>query len=127
MIIGIGIDIIEISRIQQAIKHPAFISRIFTDSEQEYCNSRGVQRAASYAARFAGKEAVFKAFGTGLSKGSWQDIEIINDKRGCPNVRLRGFYAEIAQEMGVTKIQLSLTHAREYAAANAVLWGGRVQ
>lgn len=124
MIIGTGIDIIEISRIRQAIERSAFIKRVFTQLEQDYCNSRGVQRVSSYAARFAGKEAVLKAFGTGLSGGSLQDIEILNDCRGCPKVALRGFYADLAMKMNVKQIHISLTHAREYAAAQATLWGG---
>lgn len=124
MIIGVGIDVIEISRIKQAISRPAFIKRVFTKLEQEYCDSRGVQRPASYAARFAGKEAVLKAFGTGLAGGSLQEIEILNDSRGCPKITLTGFYADLAKEMGVKTIHISLTHAREYAAAQAVLWGG---
>ncbi|MPM43688.1 Holo-[acyl-carrier-protein] synthase [bioreactor metagenome] len=119
-------DIIEISRVRKAIKRPAFINRVFTELEQKYCDSRGVQGSASYAARFAGKEAVLKAFGTGLSGGSLQDIEIINDSRGCPNVTLRGFYAEMAKQIGVEKIHISLTHSREYAAAQVVFWGGRL-
>lgn len=124
MIIGVGIDIIEISRIEQAVSRPAFVDRVFTKLEQAYCSNRGVQKASSYAARFAGKEAVLKAFGTGLSGGTLQDIEIINDDRGCPRVTLTGFYANLAKSMGVTQVHLSLTHAREYAAAQAILWGG---
>lgn len=124
MIVGVGIDIIEIGRIHKAIKRPAFVKRVFTVTEQKYCDSRGVHTAASYAARFAGKEAVLKAFGTGLSGGSLQDIEIINDTLGCPNVILSGYYADLARKMGVKKVHISLTHSREYAAAQAVLWGG---
>lgn len=123
MIIGIGVDVIEISRIRQAILRPAFIKRVFSEAEQKYCDSRGVHRPASYAARFAGKEAILKAFGTGLSEGSLQDIEIINDDRGCPRVSLSGFYGSLATKIGVAEIYISLTHAREYAAAQAVLWG----
>lgn len=124
MIVGIGMDIIEISRMRQAIKRQAFVKRVFTELEQKYCESRGVQCPASFAARFAGKEAVLKAFGTGLSGGSLQDIEIVNDNRGCPNVILKGYYADLARKLGVKIIHISLTHAREYAAAQVVLWGG---
>src|SRR5690349_7921589 len=87
MIQGIGIDIIEIDRIANAIKRDLFVQRVFTSGEQLYCEKRGVQRAASYAARFAGKEAVVKAFGTGLVEGSFQDIEILPDAKGCPQVK----------------------------------------
>lgn len=125
MILGTGIDIIEISRIKSAITRQSFIHRVFTSSEQEYCESRGLQKASSYAARFAGKEAVMKGFGTGLAGGTLQDIEIVLDNKGCPYVKLTGQFAALAKNMGVTKIHISLTHAREYAAAQAILWGGQ--
>ncbi len=124
VILGTGIDIIEISRIKAAIIRKSFIHRVFTIHEQEYCESRGLQKAASYAARFAGKEAVMKGFGTGLAGGSLQDIEIRLNAQGCPYVELTGQFAALAKEMKVTKIHISLTHAREYAAAQAILWGG---
>lgn len=122
MIVGVGIDIIEIGRVAQAIGREAFIRRVFTARERSYCDERGAQRAASYAARFAGKEAVLKAFGTGLSSGSLQDIDIVNDALGCPQVELTGYFARLAEKRSITKIHISLTHAREYAAAQAILW-----
>lgn len=125
MIIGTGIDIIEISRIKDAIKRQAFVHRVFTVGEQQYCESKGVQKASSYAARFAGKEAVMKAFGTGLAGGSMQDIEILLNDKGCPYVNLSGKFAALAEELGATSVHISLTHARECAAAQAILWGGR--
>ena len=125
MIIGTGIDIIEISRMKDAIIRQSFVHRVFTPREKQYCESRGVQKIASYAARFAGKEAVMKAFGTGLAGGTLQDIEIILNDKGCPHVELSGQFATLAEEIGVTAIHISLTHAREYAAAQAILWGGR--
>jgi len=125
VIIGTGIDIIEISRITEAVNRSSFVRRVFTLSEQKYCESRGVQKFASYAARFAGKEAVMKAFGTGLAGGSLQDIEILLNDKGCPYVELSGKFATLGRDIGVTAIHISLTHAREYAAAQAILWGGR--
>ncbi|MDF2929290.1 MAG: Holo-(acyl-carrier-protein) synthase [Anaerospora sp.] len=125
MIIGVGIDIVEISRIAAAIKRKAFIDRVFTPAEQAYCENRGVQRAASYAARFAAKEAVLKALGTGLRGGTWQDVEITNNNLGRPLVQMTGYYQNLAGELGVQEIYLSVTHAREYAAAQVVLWGGK--
>jgi len=125
VIIGTGIDIIEISRIKDAIIRQSFVQRVFTAQEKQYCESRGVQKAASYAARFAGKEAVMKAFGTGLTGGTLQDIEILLNDKGCPHVELRGQFRALAREMGVNRVHISLTHAREYAAAQAILWGGR--
>lgn len=124
MILGTGIDIIEIGRIKSAIMRKTFVQRVFTTREQEYCESRGLQKAASYAARFAGKEAIMKGFGTGLAGGSLQDIEILLNEKGCPYVELSGEFEALGKEMGVTQIHISLTHAREYAAAQAILWGG---
>lgn len=123
MILGIGIDIAEIGRIKKALTHAAFALRVFTAAEREYCEARGVQAAASYAARFAGKEAVMKAFGTGLSKGSWQDVEIIVDEMGKPKVVLQGYFALLAQNRKVRQVHISLSHTREYAVAQAVLEG----
>lgn len=124
MIIGVGIDIVEIGRIAAAIKRNAFIDRVFTPAEQAYCDSRGVQRAASYAARFAAKEAVLKALGTGLRGGTWQNVEVTNNDLGRPLVQMTGYYQNLAGELGVQEIYLSVTHARDYAAAQVVLWGG---
>lgn len=124
MILGIGTDIIEIGRVKSALERPGFAERIFTAAEREYCEGRGAQRFASYAARFAGKEAVLKAFGTGLSSGSWQDVEILPDEAGRPTVRLSGHFAGLASGQGVTVVHVSLSHARDFAAAQAILWGG---
>lgn len=123
MIIGVGIDVVEISRIKKAIIHNGFLQRVFTQMEREYCEARGMQKAASYAARFSGKEAVMKAFGTGLSKGSWQDIEITVNEFGQPQVRLSGYFAELANTKQNARMHISLSHAREYAVAQAVLEG----
>jgi holo-[acyl-carrier protein] synthase len=123
MIRGTGLDIIEIRRIAGAIKRQAFVERVFTQQEQAYCNSRGIGRAASYAARFAAKEAVFKGFGTGLSVGTWRDVEIILAAKGQPNISLTGYFGSLAKEKGIQQIFLSLTHSQEYAAAQVILWG----
>ena len=125
VIIGTGIDIIEINRIKTAVIRQSFVERVFTLSERQYCESRGLQKASSYAARFAGKEAIMKAFGTGLAGGSLQDIEIFLNDKGCPHVKLSGKFAALARDLGVNSIHISLTHAREYAAAQAILWGGK--
>jgi len=124
LILGTGIDIIEIRRIREALERARFVRRVFTDKEQLYCDSRGLQRYASYAARFAGKEAVLKALGTGLSGGQWREIEILPDGRGLPLVQLYGFYQELARQKGVSAIHISLTHAQDYAAAQVIMWGG---
>ncbi len=123
MILGIGTDIIEIKRVRNAMGNPRFLERVYTAKEREYCNSRGKQAAASYAARFAGKEAVLKAFGTGLRGGNLLDIEILPDELGCPGVELYGYYKDLADQKGVTSVHLSLSHAMEYATAQCVLEG----
>ena len=120
MIAGVGTDIIEIKRVERAAT-PAFIKRVYTDKEQAYCESRGAGKYASYAARWAGKEAVLKAFGTGLRHGSLLDIEILPDELGCPRVVLSGYFGQLAAERGITTIWLSLSHAKEYATAQCVM------
>jgi holo-[acyl-carrier protein] synthase len=124
VIVGIGIDIIELERIKKALGRRQFAQRVFTDGEQVYCESRGAQRYASYAARFAGKEAVLKALGTGLSKGEWREVEILPDQLGRPVVKLSGYFKELARQKGVVDVHISLTHSREYAAAQVIIWGG---
>ena len=123
MVVGIGIDLVEIHRMKQAIERPAFIKRVFTTDEETYCIGRGRQSAASYAARFAAKEAVMKALGTGLSGGgTWQDIEVLPDELGKPVMSLTGFFGDLARELGVTRIHVSLSHAQDYATAQVLLW-----
>ncbi|MDR3564523.1 MAG: holo-ACP synthase [Negativicutes bacterium] len=124
MIVGVGVDMVEIERIKTALEKRRFVQRVFSEAEQVYCESRGVQRFASYAARFAGKEAVLKALGTGLSGGKWLEIEILPDSLGRPTVKLSGYYEQLARHKGVGAIHISLTHARECAVAQVVIWGG---
>ncbi len=121
MITGLGTDIIEISRMKKALKNPRFLQRVFTKAEQAYCNRRGEAAAASYAARWAAKEAVLKAFGTGLREGTLQDIEILPDALGCPQVRLSGYFAHLAHQRGLDLQLISLSHAKEYAIAQCIL------
>ncbi len=121
MVVGLGTDIIEICRVKKAIENSRFLQRVFTDRERAYCESRGAQKASSYAARWAGKEAVLKAFGTGLREGSLLDIEILPDSLGCPQVFLSGIFSKLAMERQVTGIFVSLSHAREYAVAQCIL------
>ncbi|MBP2655769.1 MAG: Holo-(acyl-carrier-protein) synthase [Firmicutes bacterium] len=125
MIIGVGMDIVEIDRIKAALERRRFMIRVFTENERSYCDSRKSQCYASYAARFAAKEAVLKALGTGMTGGKWLEVEILPDKAGRPVVALSGYYSEIAKQKGVSDIHISLTHAQKYAAAHVVLWGGR--
>ena len=128
MVVGIGIDLVEIHRMKKAIERPLFVQRVFTPAEQAYCDSRGRQNAASYAARFAAKEAVMKALGTGLSGGgTWQDVEVLPDEQGKPVMTLSGYFGQLARKMDVTCIHVSLSHAQEYAAAQVLLWRGEVE
>ncbi|WP_337807654.1 holo-ACP synthase [Phascolarctobacterium succinatutens] len=125
MIVGVGCDIIEIERIARAIKSESFIRRVFTAEEAAYCQRRGQQVAASFAARFAAKEAVLKALGTGLREGSLQEIAVDNDGLGKPLVQLSGHFAMLAKQLGVKNIQISLSHSRELATAYVIMEDGK--
>lgn len=121
-IFGIGIDVVEVDRIASAIERhgEAFLLKLFTVAERGYCNDQK-KPALHYAARFAAKEAVSKALGTGIGgQAGWLDLEITRDPAGAPKLILAGAAAAFALEKGITEIQISLTHAREYAAANAI-------
>ncbi|MEK6741979.1 MAG: holo-ACP synthase [Nitrospirota bacterium] len=125
MIIGIGTDLVKISRIEKAGEnHPSFLERVFTKREQEYCDRQKFP-AQHYAARFASKEAVLKAFGTGLSAGmKWTDIEVLHGEGGGPIVNISGAAKDLADLKGVSQIMLSYSHDEGYAVAHAVLIGG---
>lgn len=123
LIVGIGTDIVEIARVKRAAAREAFLMRVYTEAERAYCESRGVQRMASYAARFAGKEAVMKALGTGLRGGTLHDIEILSDALGAPRVHLSGYFAQLARSRSVSKVWVSLSHSRAYATAQCVMEG----
>jgi holo-[acyl-carrier protein] synthase len=121
-IFGIGIDVVEVERIASAIERHGepFLARIFTAAERAYCDSRK-HPAMHYAARFAAKEAVVKALGTGIgASAGLQDLEVTHDANGAPKLRLSGAAEAFAMRHGITEIQISLTHARDYAAANAI-------
>ena len=117
MILGVGTDIIEISRVKKATESQRFCDRVFTKEEQAYCLARKGQAASSFAARFAAKEAVMKAFRDNLRNGRFTDIEILPDGDGCPTVRLYNYFAELAKENNIVKVHISLSHEREYATA----------
>ena len=124
MIKGTGVDIIEISRVKKSLANEHFIKRIYTDKEQQYCQSRKQMAVSSYAARFAAKEAVAKALGTGIAEsGLWTDIEILPDENGAPHVKLYGYFAYLATRRKIYNIYISLSHSKEYAVAQAVLEG----
>lgn len=122
MLKGIGIDIIEVQRIEKALERtPRFQQRLFTEREITQCRSKPVP-AESFAARFAAKEAVFKTLGSGWQLG-WSSIEIISDALGRPQVTLEGKAADKAVELGIQEVKVSLTHTRQYAAAVAIAVG----
>lgn len=125
MIIGVGCDLIEIARIARAIKREAFIQRVFASEEIAYCEPRGRQAAASFAARFAAKEAVLKALGTGLRGGELTEIVVTNDALGKPCVQLYGYHRHLAEQLGVAKVNISLSHGRETAIAYVVMEDGK--
>lgn len=126
-IIGHGIDIIEVPRIARMIEtHGArFLDRVYTPAEQGYCahRKRGTE---SFAGRFAAKEAVLKALGTGWSGGiSWTDVEVVPLESGAPAVRLHRQAARLAESQGITGWLISLTDTAQHAAASAIAVGDR--
>ncbi|HHV64685.1 MAG TPA: holo-ACP synthase [Peptococcaceae bacterium] len=117
-----GVDIIEIARFTEACnRHPRLINRLFTPRELEGLGKSN-NRFPTLAARFAGKEAVLKALGTGLRGLSWHDIEIIADEQGEPLVYLSAKAWNIAKNRGGQSVKLSLSHSRENAIAVAILY-----
>jgi holo-[acyl-carrier protein] synthase len=123
MIIATGIDMVEIARVEKvfARRGERFRDRVFTQSEIEYCERRA-GRLESYAARFAAKEAVMKALGTGWAEGvAWREIEVINNEGGAPALRLDGRALERMRELGAKRAHLSLTHTRDLAVAQVIL------
>ncbi len=116
-----GVDIIEISRVQKSIDNlgDSFLNKIFTEKEIEYCEKKGKSRYEHYAARFAVKEAVFKAISKTLEDKysiSWKDIETTNDEQGRPRVEISSINNSIIED-----IDISISHCKEYAIANAVV------
>jgi len=122
MILGSGVDICEVPRIEAAIARYGrrFLNRIFTAHEIAYAN-RKANRCERYAARFAAKEAGMKALGTGWHGVSWQDFEVVNLPSGRPTLNFRGKAAEIARNLGVERVALSITHTKEQALAMVIL------
>ena len=123
MIVGTGVDLAEVPRIRASIERygTRFTGRIYTPAEIAYVE-RKANRYERYAARFAAKEAGMKAIGTGWKRGvRWKDFEVINLPSGRPTLRLHGVAAEAANRLGVTAIQLSITHTSELGMAHVIL------
>jgi holo-[acyl-carrier protein] synthase len=122
VIVGLGLDIAEIDRIEAAVtRHGApFLERIYTTREVAYCESHK-NKFERYAARFAAKEAAMKALGTGWRRGvRWRDIEVARDASGKPTLRLEGAARQIATGLGVKNISLTITHSGNLALAEVI-------
>jgi holo-[acyl-carrier protein] synthase len=126
VIVGLGLDIAEIDRIEAAIvRHGTpFIERLFTPREAAYSESHR-NRFERYAGRFAAKEAAMKALGTGWRRGvRWRDIEVIREASGKPTLHLVGVAGELAERMGVKNISLTITHSGNLALAQVIFENG---
>ena len=121
-IIGLGVDIVEIDRVKKAYERfdEKFLIRIFSSREQEYL-PKAPRLFSFLAGRFAAKEAVAKALGTGIGKVTWTHIEIIPESGGRPGVVLSGYALGAAQQMGAEHVHLSISHCRDYAVASALV------
>jgi len=123
MIVGTGVDIVETSRIQRVFERHGerFARRLFTPDEIAYCE-KFKNKAERYAARFAAKEATFKALGTGWREGvRWLDVEVTHQPSGKPELVLKGRAQELGQTLGVTHAAVSISHADHYARAQVIL------
>ena len=127
MVVGVGVDVCDIARIRRALERPTgerFKARIFTPGERAYCEQRRRGRFASYAARFAAKEAGLKALGTGLRLGvSWRELEVRRERGQAPTLVLSGRSRELGLARGGSRMLLALSHEGEYALAQAMLVG----
>lgn len=123
MIVGVGIDLIEVSRINFAVNHPQtgrrFVRRVFTEEEIAYCMARA-RSAESFASRFAAKEATFKALGCLLP---WRDVEVVRSAREAPRINLHGRAERRAAELGVRRLHVSLAHTATWAVAWVIAEG----
>jgi holo-[acyl-carrier protein] synthase len=112
---SVGVDVIEIERIEVVLRRHGqrFLQRVYTSREQAYCRGR----VPELAVRFAAKEAISKALGTGMRGIAWREMEILCDERGKPLVRLHGRARARAKELGLSQFAISLSHSRDYALA----------
>ena len=125
LIVGMGVDIAEVDRIRKAIERhgETFLRRLYTEQERDYCE-QFKNKYERYAGRFAAKEAGMKALGTGWRRGvRWVDLEVVREKSGRPTLKLAGEAGEIAKQLGVRHIALSITHTEEQALAQVIFEG----
>lgn len=123
-LLGVGVDLCGIARIERAIEKAHFYERVFTPEERAYLDQKGKSRAQSAAAMFAAKEAVAKALGTGFSGGvmPW-NISVVHDEKGAPGAELSGAAKERLKQMGGAGVRISLSHEGDSAIAFAVIGG----
>jgi holo-[acyl-carrier protein] synthase len=122
MVLGLGIDIIEIDRIKKSVEEygDRFLKRVFTEAEINYCKSK-FNKYQHYAARFAAKEAVYKALSSGWKEGlRWKDIEIQNDASGMPSINTSGKLNSFLS--GETQLRISISHSKNYVTAIAIIF-----
>ena len=128
MIVGLGVDLCDVERVRRALEGPSgarFRDRVFTPAEQEYCEARKRGRFASYAARFAAKEAAMKALGTGWGWGvAWRDFEVLPAEDGPPCLVLHGEAAKLAARRGLVRWLVALSHTDAGAVASVVVESG---
>ncbi len=122
-ILGHGIDIVETARIRRLVEQHAghFLDRVFTEMEQKYCAQNPKRYFEHLAGRFAGKEAVLKVLGTGWRGGiAWTDIEILREPSGQPKIKLSGECQRIAEQLGIARWHISISHIETHATASAI-------
>lgn len=119
-VVAIGVDLVDIDRIRAVIeRQPRFVDRVYTEAEREYCVKRK-DPAERFAARFAAKEAVLKALGTGLGGGGFAEIEVVRQASGQPTLAIRGRAASLAAELGIGAWLITLSHSDHLAQAFVV-------
>lgn len=120
MIRGLGVDLVEIERIKSAVQKPHFAARVFTEAERMYADAKG-RPEESYAGMYAAKEAVLKAFGTGLGGADLLEIEVLHDSVGCPSLQLHAKALACLADRGAKRTFLSISHTDALAMAEVIL------
>ena len=123
MVIGHGVDLVEVARVGRMLQEHAgrFLDKCFTPAEQAYCDRSAKRRVEHYAGRFAAKEATLKVLGTGWRGGiTWCDMEILPDEQGAPVLTLTGEAASIASRLGISRWHVSITHIESHAMASVI-------